>query len=237
MVAVQASQAEAGQAQGQRDQACGRGRSKAGGGVGATAGSQLLWARRGGGACREHPGLQRRQHGRPQAWAHTAAGPPPTPPTGHRQARLSQQADQATRPAPPACSPTDRGPPSDMLAASRQAAGPRKARHCAVLRTVTTGTPRAISASAEGPAIADTAMAAMGGRRDTWRVGRSDPGRRPQRERGCAAADACAGRLAASNQKQSGRLAMVSPPPHTHTLSVPAGAPARRAPGRGRASL
>ena len=53
-------------------------------------------------------------------------------------------------------------------AASRQAAGPRNARHCAALRTRSTGTPRAISASAEGPAIAEAAMAATGGSSDTW---------------------------------------------------------------------
>ena len=38
------------------------------------------------------------------------------------------------------------------LAASRQAAGTRNAVHCASLRTAATGTPRAMSASAAGPA-------------------------------------------------------------------------------------
>ena len=44
-------------------------------------------------------------------------------------------------------------------------------RTCAALRTVTTGTPREMSESAEGPAIAEAAMAATGGSSDTWRVG------------------------------------------------------------------
>ena len=46
-------------------------------------------------------------------------------------------------------------------------APPAPARTCAALRTVSTGTPRAMSASADGPAMADATMAAIGGSSDT----------------------------------------------------------------------
>lgn len=59
------------------------------------------------------------------------------------------------------------GPSSQAAAPTRQAAGPKNATACADLRTRATGHPAAISASAEGPATADAAMAAIGGSSDT----------------------------------------------------------------------
>ena len=59
------------------------------------------------------------------------------------------------------------GPSSQAAAPTRQAAGPKKATACALLRTRATGHPAAISASAEGPATAEAAMAAIGGSSDT----------------------------------------------------------------------
>ena len=64
--------------------------------------------------------------------------------------------------------PTVCGPSSVNAAAVRQAAGPRKAVACARRRTVATGQPRAISASALGPATAVAAIAATGGSRLTY---------------------------------------------------------------------
>ncbi len=63
--------------------------------------------------------------------------------------------------------PTVCGPSSLKAAAVRHAAGPRKAVACASRRTRATGQPRAMSASALGPATAVAAMAATGGSRLT----------------------------------------------------------------------
>jgi hypothetical protein len=66
------------------------------------------------------------------------------------------------------CAPTVVAPSSQVAAATRQAVGPRNATACAALRTRATGHPAAMSASAEGPAMALAAMAAAGGSRDTY---------------------------------------------------------------------